>query len=338
MPPSIGRSGAGRDHHGPLAGAAGVARAARDAHPQLRGHDVELLGAQFVDHVQRTAAARAVTVLDVDHHLVARQMRRQRAVIAIGPSFAPLPLRVLPPRPPRPAPAWFSATVCSRSSSPNCSWSGVELLGAAAELVAQQALDQQPQLVVLGMQFRMLLRRRGDHIAQHLLQDGGVVRQGVEVDLHAAMMNNAPASAPALRSTSALFYPASSGLRRVTGARHSQPSSSVASCAAESAIRTRGRRRRPDELAVLEPLGQQAQADPVVPEQLDQPGTAATKGKQRPTERILRQALLHQHRQADHPLAHVGDAAGQIDPHPGGRRDHRPSSAASTRRSARLST
>jgi hypothetical protein len=40
------------------------------------GRDVELLGAQFVDHVQRTAAAWAVIVLDVDHHLIAGQMRR----------------------------------------------------------------------------------------------------------------------------------------------------------------------------------------------------------------------------------------------------------------------
>jgi hypothetical protein len=88
-----------------------------------------------------------------------------------------------------------------------------ELFGTTAELVAQQALDQQSQLVVLGVQFRMLLRRRGDDLAQHLLQDGGVVRQGVEIDLHAMIMNNAPASGPALRSTSAVFYPASSGLR-----------------------------------------------------------------------------------------------------------------------------
>ena len=102
--------------------------------------------------------------------------------------------------------------VCSRSSSPN--WLvRIELFGAAAELMAQQALDQQPEFVVLGMQFRMLLRCCGDHLAQHLLQDGGVVRQSVEVDLHAMIMNNAPASAPAFRATSALFYPASSGLR-----------------------------------------------------------------------------------------------------------------------------
>jgi hypothetical protein len=32
-----------------------------------------------------------------------------------------------------------------------------QLLGAAAELVTHQALDQQPQLIILGMQFAMLV-------------------------------------------------------------------------------------------------------------------------------------------------------------------------------------
>ncbi|MGH7745936.1 MAG: hypothetical protein ACREQ5_14335, partial [Candidatus Dormibacteria bacterium] len=63
---------------------------------------------------------------------------------------------------------------------------------------AHQTLDQQPEFVVLGMQFRMLLRRCRDDLAQHPLQGGGVVRQGVEIDLHAMIMNNAPASLPAL--------------------------------------------------------------------------------------------------------------------------------------------
>jgi hypothetical protein len=50
--------------------------------PQLRRHDVELFGADLADRGQRPAAARAIAVLDVDHHLVARQVRRQGAVIA----------------------------------------------------------------------------------------------------------------------------------------------------------------------------------------------------------------------------------------------------------------
>jgi hypothetical protein len=185
------------DDHGPLAGAAGVAGAARDAHPQLRRHDVELLGAQFIDHVQRTAAARAVAVLDVDHHLVAGQMRRQGAVIAIGSSFAPLPLRVLS-RGRRVLCRLVLGDGLLEVLQPELELVRIELFGAAAELMAHQTLDQQPEFVVLGMQFRMMLCRCGDDLAQHLLQDGGVVRQGVEIDLHAMIMNNAPASLPAL--------------------------------------------------------------------------------------------------------------------------------------------
>jgi hypothetical protein len=47
--------------------------------------------------------------------------------------------------------------------------------------MAQQALDQLPQLFVLGLQLR-------HHLAQHLLQDIWIVRQGREIDLHNTMM------------------------------------------------------------------------------------------------------------------------------------------------------
>ena len=102
MPPSIGRSGAGADHDSAFAGPAGVARTARDTDPQLRGHDVQLLAAQFADRVHRAAAAGAVAVFDVDQHLIARQMRRQGAVVAVGACLAPLALVRSPPRPARP--------------------------------------------------------------------------------------------------------------------------------------------------------------------------------------------------------------------------------------------
>jgi hypothetical protein len=69
-------------HHRALAGPAGITGPARDAHPQLRGHDVELLGAEFADRMQRATAAGAVPAVHVDHHLVARQMGRECAVIA----------------------------------------------------------------------------------------------------------------------------------------------------------------------------------------------------------------------------------------------------------------
>jgi hypothetical protein len=53
----------------------------------------------------------------------------------------------------------------------------------------------------------VLVRRRGHHIPQHLLQEGWVVRQAVEVDLHTAMVIDTVASAPAFLPGSAHFLP-----------------------------------------------------------------------------------------------------------------------------------
>jgi hypothetical protein len=56
--------------------------------------------------------------------------------------------------------------------------------------MAQQALDQLPQLLVLGLQFR-------HHLPQHLLQDSRIVRQCREIDLHnTVMLTRAVASLP----------------------------------------------------------------------------------------------------------------------------------------------
>jgi len=78
-----------------------------------------------------------------------------------------------------------------------------QLFGSAAKPIAQEPLDQQPQLVVLsltllnGASQRDLLPRCGNnHVSQHLLEDCRVVRQGGEVDLHARMMANPFASNP----------------------------------------------------------------------------------------------------------------------------------------------
>jgi hypothetical protein len=54
----------------------------------------------------------------------------------------------------------------------------------------QQTLDQLPQLLVLGLQFR-------HHLPQHLLQDIRIVRQYREIDLHdTTMMTHGIASMP----------------------------------------------------------------------------------------------------------------------------------------------
>ena len=53
----------------------------------------------------------------------------------------------------------------------------------------QQTLDQLPQLLVLGLQFR-------HHLPQHLLQDIRIVGKGREIDLHTVTMMHVVASLP----------------------------------------------------------------------------------------------------------------------------------------------
>ena len=60
-----------------------------------------------------------------------------------------------------------------------------QLFGPTTELMTRQALNQQPQFVILGVQ-----------LAQHLLQHDGIIRQCVGVDRHNAVMNDVPASVP----------------------------------------------------------------------------------------------------------------------------------------------
>jgi len=86
----------------------------------------------------------------------------------------------------------------------------VELLAPTAELMAEQALDQQPQRLVLSLtllhgalQRRLLLLARGHHVPQHLLQDRGVVRQEVEVDLHSSTMPDTAVDTPMTPARSA---------------------------------------------------------------------------------------------------------------------------------------
>ena len=70
-----------RLHHHVLASPAGVFGPAHDQHPELRRHDVEPLADVLADPMQRVAAARAGVVVDIDHHLDARQMCRQRSAV-----------------------------------------------------------------------------------------------------------------------------------------------------------------------------------------------------------------------------------------------------------------
>src|ERR1700733_10349505 len=82
-------------------------------------------------------------------------------------------------------------------------------------------------------------------------------------------------------------------------------------------------RRRPHEPATLQPLGKQAQALSVVPQNLDQSAAAAAEYEQVAGVGVALERLLHQQRQAIKAFAHIGMAARQPNLHPGGESPHR---------------
>jgi hypothetical protein len=158
------------DHRLP-AGPAAIFGAANDPDPQMRRNKVEHLGDVFTDPMQRAVAAGAGLVLDIDDYLVACQMHRQRAAVALHRIGARL--------------AWWCLRgrgLCLRSLRRRCSRRqsglmlgqgllqilhaplerlGVELFRAAAEPVALQAGDLQPQALDLGGRRQQELAQRG---------------------------------------------------------------------------------------------------------------------------------------------------------------------------------
>ena len=72
-----------RLHDRLLAGSAAIPRPTYHSDPQLGRHVVKHLHPVFADDVQHVPATGAGLVVDVDHHLDPRQMRRQRSTVAL---------------------------------------------------------------------------------------------------------------------------------------------------------------------------------------------------------------------------------------------------------------
>src|SRR4029077_209881 len=88
------------------------------------------------------------------------------------------------------------------------------------------------------------------------------------------------------------------------------------------------------ESAMFQPLRVERHADPIVPDNLDQPASGSSKNVQIASMRVPAERFLDLQSQAVHPLAHVGAAAPQPHPNARGDRDHRRSRTSSTSRSA----
>src|SRR5580658_9770934 len=89
---------------------------------------------------------------------------------------------------------------------------------------------------------------------------------------------------------------------------------------------------------MFEPLRIERHADPVVPDNLDQPAPGSSKNIEIADMRIPPEHLLHLQRQAVHALAHIRAADRQPHPDARGNQDHRRSSTSKTNRSAEALT
>jgi hypothetical protein len=135
-----------RLRHTVLAGPTGVFGSAHHQHLQLRRHDVQPLGDVLADPVQGAAAARAGLVLDVDDGLDPGQMRRQRSAVGSPPG------RALGPGGRRRSfrPGLAGGDLLLDILQAQVQLIGVQGLGAAAEAMALQFLDDLPQPLALG--------------------------------------------------------------------------------------------------------------------------------------------------------------------------------------------
>lgn len=81
-----------RLHHPVLAGSTRIFGSTHNKHAELGRDDIESFADILANPMQRIAAARADMVVDVDHHLDARQMGRQRSTVdaALGGAACPL--------------------------------------------------------------------------------------------------------------------------------------------------------------------------------------------------------------------------------------------------------
>src|SRR5450759_4319864 len=98
------------------------------------------------------------------------------------------------------------------------------------------------------------------------------------------------------------------------------------------------RRRWPDEAAFLQPFGVERHAETVMPKDLDQVTSGASKDVKITCVGIAPQRFLDLQRQAIHAAPHIGSPDRKPNAHARGNRDHRRSSTSSTRRSACVST
>ena len=84
--------------------------------------------------------------------------------------------------------------------------------------------------------------------------------------------------------------------------------------------------------SALEPLGEQARALTIMPDDLDEIAPASAEHEQMPRVRIVLQRLLNEKRQARKAAPHIGVTGREPDPNTSGNGDHTSSSSAAAMR------
>ena len=227
-----------RLNHRLLAGAAGIFGTVRHEHPELRRDHVEPLRDVLADHMHRRAAARAVPVLGLDRHVNARQMGGQRAAVRpalLGPRRGGgLVLLVVG----RLAGRDRLLDVLQRQSE----LVRIELLGFAAELHALQLAQKMREAIVLPER-RVALDDRGVPLGQRRrqprLQRVDVGRRLIRGGAHAQQENQI--CSPLVERNQPLRtelhdVASGAGMSRACRRDQSSPSTSAASCEADSRI------------------------------------------------------------------------------------------------------
>jgi len=165
-----------RLHHC-LASSAGVFGTRGADYAQLRWNPVQHLAYALADDMQRTAAAGAGFIVDIEPHILARQMIGQW--LAMGRPFGWLLLdrRTL---------LFFATEVGVQIFKPERELIGIEALGTTAELRALQLLDDGFE----ALDFGIAMFDSADNIAHQAMQKCCICREIVEIELHVRFYSN----------------------------------------------------------------------------------------------------------------------------------------------------
>src|SRR5215470_12757541 len=287
------------------ASAAAIFGAANADDTKLRRHPIQHLADAFADRVQLTATASADRRADLDPDLFTRQMIGERlaprlSVIRSGP-------RLL---------LGFSARFVGLNFlQSKRKLIGIDALGPAPKLRALKLLDDQLEsfdLVVAVLDNRC-------HVAHEPMQQSRIGWKIVEIELH-----DESYARTLIRSSNFVIFHA--GFRifsaRERGLPRALRRAPVDAFDQHRELRRRKRyraarlaQRGPDEVALLQSLGEETQPIAVPEQNFHRVCLSAAEGKQMTRERVLLEHCLHQDGQAVEALPHVGVTQRQMNLH-----------------------